>query len=168
MKQFITIVDGINKWVGFVVSVLILILTGIVMFEIVMRYVFGMPTVWVHEAGMYLFGAMWCLGGGYTLLGRGMVKMDVIYLRFSTRGRAIIDICTFVLSFIVVAVLLWKSGITAWSSLLRFERSGTAWDPPYYPVRLALPLGALLLLIQLISQLIKDIIIATGKGIDER
>ena len=150
------------------VSYFIFILTGIVIFEIIMRYAFGMPTIWVHEAGMYLFGAMWCLGGGYALLSGSWVKMDVIYLRLSARGRAVTDICTFILAFIFATVLLWKSGDTAWSSLLRFERSGTAWDPPYYPIRLLLPMGAFLLLIQLISKLIVDIYIAIGRNVDER
>lgn len=168
MRVVIGIIDNINEWVGKVVCWWTLALTGIVIFEIIMRYVFNMPTIWVHEVGVYMFGTMWVLGGGVTLLKKSMVNMEVFYVRLSPRAEAIIDLCTFIFTFGFVAIVLWKSGIIGWESLLRLERSGTAWNAPYWPLRVALPTGAFLLLIQLISKFIKDLYVATGRSINER
>ena len=168
MRHLVHSIDGINEWVGNIVKWGTLLLTGVVIFEVVMRYAFNMPTIWVHETGVYLFGIMWALGGGITLLKGSMVNMEVFYVRFSTRGRAIIDICTVIFSVGFIAIVLWKSGITGWESLLRLEKSGTAWNAPYWPLRIALPIGAFLLLLQLISKLIKDIYLVLGRESNER
>ena len=58
-------------------------------------------------------------------------------------------------------------GSLAWESLAGLEHSHSAWDPPIYPVKLMIPLGAMLLLIQGMAKLIRDITAAvTGKEID--
>jgi TRAP-type mannitol/chloroaromatic compound transport system permease small subunit len=163
MRRVVSIIDSINKWVGRTFPLLIIPLIGIILFEVIMRYCFKMPTIWVHELSVYLFGCTWVIVGGFTLLNKRMVNMDVLYTRFSPRTQAIIDICTFILAFIFVLVLLLKSWELGWESLLWNEMSDTAWRVPYYPVRLLLPLGAFLVLIQLISKLIKDIYIVRGK-----
>lgn len=162
------IIDNINEWVGKFVGMWMPVLTGIIVYEVMMRYAFNRPTIWVHETGLYLFGTMFILGGGYTLYHKGMVNMDVLYIRFSARGKAIFDVCTFVFAFIFCVGLLWKSGARAWDSLMWRELSETAWNVPFYPVRLALFAGALLLLIQVISKFINDLYLAIGRNPVER
>ena len=68
------------------------------------------------------------------------------------------------LFFLFCGMLLIYGGSLAWDSLSRFEHSQSAWNPPIYPIKLAIPLGALLLTIQGISKLIKDIVILAGRG----
>lgn len=168
MRRFLHIVDSINEWVGRVVSVWIVALMGVILFEIVMRHVFRMPTIWAHETSIYIFGAMWILVGGITLLRDRMVRMDVLYIRFSPRGKAIWDLCTFILAFAYTAALLWTSWKLAWDSVLWREMSETAWRVPYYPFRLMVPIGAFLLLIQLISKFIKNWYFVMGRQVNER
>jgi TRAP-type mannitol/chloroaromatic compound transport system permease small subunit len=167
MRYFLHAIDTINDWVARVVSLWIIALIGVILFEIIMRYEFRMPTIWAHETSVYLFGAMWILVGGCALLRKRMVNMDIFYMRLSPRGKAIMDCCTFVLSFLFTTVLLWKSWELAWNSLLWQEHSETVWRVPYYPFRLMLPLGAFLLLLQLIAKFIRDLGTATGRNADE-
>jgi TRAP-type mannitol/chloroaromatic compound transport system permease small subunit len=163
MRQVVSVIDNLNKKIGNIVPLLIIPLMGIILFEITMRYFLKMPTIWAHELSVYIFGATWALVGGFTLLNKRMVNMDVFYMRFPPRTQAIVDACTFIFTFIFIVVLLWKSWDLAWESLLWNEMSETAWRVPYYPVRLLLPIGAFLVLLQLISKFIKDIYVATGK-----
>ena len=168
MRCFVHTIDNINIWVAKFISWWIIFLTVIILYEIIMRYVFNRPTIWVHETGVYIFGFMWVMGGGYTLYQKAMVNMDVLYMRFSERGKAILDLCTSVFAFVFCAVLLWKSGVAGWQSVMSLERSTTSWAVPYYPIRLVLPIGAALLLLQLISKFIKDLYLATGRNAIER
>lgn len=168
MRHLIHVIDAINEWVGKVVSVWIIALIGVILFEVVMRYFFRMPTIWAHETSVYIFGAMWILVGGFALLRNRMVAVDVFYGRFSLRGKAIADVCTFILALAYTVALLWTSGKLAWDSVLWNEHSETVWRVPYYPFRLMLLIGVFLLLIQLISKFIKDLHLARGGKFHER
>jgi TRAP-type mannitol/chloroaromatic compound transport system permease small subunit len=60
-------------------------------------------------------------------------------------------------------MLLIYGGSLAWESLSRLEHSQSAWNPPLYPVKLMIPTGAFLLMIQGIAKLVRDIVtVVTG------
>ena len=56
-------------------------------------------------------------------------------------------------------MLLIYGGSLAWDSLARFEHSQSAWNPPLYPVKLMIPLAAILLMLQGLVKLIRDILV---------
>jgi TRAP-type mannitol/chloroaromatic compound transport system permease small subunit len=163
MKQFVRAIDKINESVGKFFGLWILILIAIVLYEVFMRYVLNSPTLWVHEISTFIFGIMWVLAGGYTLYKKGMVNMDAVTTRLSEKNQARINIATFIFAFIFCLVLVWLSGERAWNSVISREVSGSVISPPYYPIRIALFLGALLVLLQLIANLVKDIYIVIGR-----
>lgn len=165
MRRLLHVIDTINEWVGRVVSVWIIALIVVILYEVVMRYFFNKPTIWAHELSVYIFGAMWILVGGFALLRGRMVTVDVFYGRLSSRGKAIADVCTFILALAYTLALLWASWKLAWDSVLWNEHSETVWRVPYYPFRLTLPIATFLLLIQLISKFIKDLYLVKGREI---
>ena len=55
------------------------------LFEVVARYMFNSPTSWATEATTMLFVAYTILSGGYLLLHRGHIKVDIFYQQFSPR-----------------------------------------------------------------------------------
>jgi TRAP-type mannitol/chloroaromatic compound transport system permease small subunit len=92
------------------------------------------------------------------------VRVDVFYVKFSTRGKAIADIITSVFFFIFVLTLLftgWRFAMDSFNPGNTGEVSFTEWGVQYWPVKLMMPIGATLLLLQGISKLIKDVIILT-------
>jgi len=97
-----------------------------------------------------------------------MVNMDALYIRFSQKTKSVIDICTFVFSLIFCIVLIWKSGDTALNSIKFAEMSETAWRVPFWPIRSMLPLGGILLLLQIVSKFFKDVYMARGRNFNER
>jgi len=158
-------VDTLNDWVGKVLSLGILLMFSLVLAEVVRRYFFNAPTVWSNELTQLTFGVYVILSGGYVLRWDGHVNVDIFYSRFSTRGKAIIDICTFVLFLLFCGMMLVYGGSLAWESISILERSNSAWEVPLYPVKAMIPLGALLLLLQGFVKLIRDILVlipATG------
>jgi len=155
--KFIKFIDVINEEVGKIISFIVLVIFLVILTEVMLRYVFNAPTVWGNELSQMLFGAYIVLSGGYVLLYRQHVNVDLLYSRFSVKGKAIVDIFTFILFIIFAGMLLYYSSSMAWESLTTLEHSQSAWNPPVYPVKLMIPLGSLLLLLQGIAKLIHDI-----------
>jgi TRAP-type mannitol/chloroaromatic compound transport system permease small subunit len=163
LTAILNAVDTINDWVGKVLSLGVLFMFGLVLIEVIRRYFFNSPTVWGNELTQLTFGVYAVLSGGYVLRWGGHVNVDILYISFSTRGRAIVDIITFFLFFIFCGMLLIYGGSLAWESLSRLEHSQSAWNPPLYPVKLMIPTGAFLLMIQGIAKMVRDIVtVVTG------
>jgi TRAP-type mannitol/chloroaromatic compound transport system permease small subunit len=141
------------------------ILAFIIMWEIVARTFFNMPTIWAHELSGMFFGALSILSGAYTLRQKGHVNMDLIYMNRTPRTKAIMDLITFPFFLLFVITILWLGWEFAWRSFKILEVSQSDWAPPLWPIKFTIPLGAFLLLIQGIANLCNDIlIIKTGKG----
>ena len=150
-------IDKLNEWVGKILSFGVLFMFIMVLVEVIRRYFFNSPTVWGNELTQMIFGVYVVLCGGYILSFGGHVNVDILYSRFSIRGKAIADIITFFLFLGFCSMLLIYGSSLAWESLSTFEHSESAWNPPIYPVKLMIPLGAFLLLLQGIVKLIRDI-----------
>ncbi len=141
------------------------ILTFINMWEIIARTFFNSPTTWAHEASVMVFAALTILSGAYTLRYRGHVNMDLFYMNRRS-PEAILDVISFRSS--------WPSALPssgwlefAYRSVKALEISQSDWAPPLWPIKLFIPLGAVLLLLQGCANLVSDIYTAiTGKGVD--
>ena len=163
-NRLLGFVDNLSEWTGRVAGFLMFTLAFIVGYEVVLRYVFDSPTIWAHETAAMFFGAFIMLGGAYTLRHQAHVNMDIIYGRLPARGKAILDIITFVLFFLFCWLLLRDGWNLAWKSLLANEHASTVWAPPVYPLRMMLPVGAFLILLQGLAKLARDVITAsTGR-----
>jgi TRAP-type mannitol/chloroaromatic compound transport system permease small subunit len=160
VKKITRGIDVLNSWVGKTVSFLIPVLMVLESYEVLSRYVFGRPTIWISELSAMLFGAFILIGGGYTLSQDSFANMDIVHSMFSKRGRAIIDIITFFFFLVFIGVLLWKGWEMAYRSVLNLEHDSTEWAPPVYYFKMVMPLGALLLLLQGISKLLQNLVIA--------
>ncbi|MFC1819475.1 TRAP transporter small permease subunit [Thermodesulfobacteriota bacterium] len=114
--------------------------------------------MWGTELTQMIFGVYVILSGGHILRWGGHVNVDILYNHFSTRVKAIIDICTFVLFFLFCGMMLLYGGSLAWESLSIWEHSESAWNVPIYPVKMMIPIGAFLLLLQGFAKLIRDIL----------
>ncbi len=158
--RFCDAVDRINSWVGrfFALSIFVVMLA--VLYEVFARGMFGQATLWANETTIYLSAAAYVIGGGYALAHRRHVRIDVIYERLSERARAKLDLFTFVFFFIYVGGLIWVGSTLAWGSFVEGEGTGTPWNPRIWPVKFAIPIGAALLLLQGIANLLRDLRIA--------
>ncbi|MFC1901844.1 TRAP transporter small permease subunit [Chloroflexota bacterium] len=124
------------------------------------RYVFVQSTIWVHELSQYIFGAIFMLTGGYALLNRRHVNVDVFTVRLPLRSSAILELITSFFFFLFCGVLVWKGWQLGWHSLEIMERSSTAWAPLIFPVKLLVPLGGFLLLLQGLTKFVRNLLTA--------
>ena len=156
LNSILKSIDAINDWLGKRISLLILIIFALLLMEVIRRYVFNAPTVWANELTQMLFGAFGILAGGYILRWGGHVSVDIVQSRLPKKARAVVDIVTSSLFFLFCGVLLYYGGSMALDSLTGWEHSQSAWNPPLYPLKTVLPVGFVLLLVQGISECIKE------------
>ena len=153
------ITSHINGLAGEFVAYWSVIAVFVYYYEVIARYVFNSPTNWAHESMFLMFGMQYLIAGGFVLREGGHVRVDVLYNKMSTRWKAISDVLTSIFFFIFMFALL----VTGWTFFKDAynvsEVSFTEWAIQYWPIKFALPLGAVLLIIQGISQLIKDVAI---------
>jgi TRAP-type mannitol/chloroaromatic compound transport system permease small subunit len=129
-----------------------------------MRYLLLESQSWAPETSTFLFGGLFVLGGGYGYLHGGHVTLDLFYNRLSPKGKAILDLITSIFVFIFLGVLIWKGWVMARDSLIILERSGSAFAPPLFPIKVAIPIGSSLLMLQVLVKFIRDLRIATGRN----
>ncbi|MFN7003796.1 MAG: TRAP transporter small permease subunit, partial [Roseinatronobacter sp.] len=84
----------------------------------------------------------------------------------NARHKAGLDLITAVLFFLFAGVLLWQGWSLASDSIARWERTRSAWNPPVWPVKSAIPVAAALLLLQGLVRVWADIRILQNKPVD--
>jgi TRAP-type mannitol/chloroaromatic compound transport system permease small subunit len=159
VPRFVAFVEALNEWVGRIVGFQIVFIVGVVIYEVVMRSAFGSPTLWANETTIYVTAMAYLLGGGYALLHRRHVIVDVVYQRLSPGVRARLDRITLVFFLVYVLTLIWVGWEFAWDSLKIRETVGSPWNPPIYPVKLSIPVAGTLLLFQGIANAIRDAVV---------
>jgi TRAP-type mannitol/chloroaromatic compound transport system permease small subunit len=146
-------VDKLNEWIGRGVAWVTALLVVVIFVDVVMRYTFNTSFVFTQELEWHLFGFIFLIGAGYTLLHDGHVRVDIIYQRLGFKGRAWINLVG-VLIFLIPGCLMvistsWKFTMTSFAML-----EGSP-DPGGIPFRFILkgciPVGFVLLLLQGIS-----------------
>jgi TRAP-type mannitol/chloroaromatic compound transport system permease small subunit len=157
------VIDTVNKWVGEFVAYWSLIAVFVYYYEVVARYIFNSPTNWAHEGMFLMFGMQYLLAGGYALKEDAHVRVDVIYNLLPVKGRVIADLITSLFFFVFMVTLLVTGWIFFMDSVSVWEVSFTEWAIQYWPVKATISLGALLLILQGISKLVKDVVLLSAR-----
>lgn len=157
-------IDTVNAYVGEYVSYWGLLAVFVYYYEVVARYVFNSPTNWVHESMFLMFGMQYVLSGAYGYRDDSHVRVDILYAKLPPRGRAACDVLTSVFFFIFTITMLVTGWRFAMDSIGFGEVSFTEWGIQYWPVKLMLPLGALLIILQGGARLARDIALLLGRS----
>ena len=166
MERFLRFIDRTCEIVGKLSSFLVVILVVSIGYDIFMRYFFAKPTHWAYDMTIMLFGAYSMLGAAYCHYHEGHVRMDLIYGRFSPKGKATVDvICYLFLFFPLFVILVYKCGEHAIWALKQGERaSGSVWRPPLAPFKLTIAFGLLLFLLQGVVHFLRSLKIVLDRG----
>jgi TRAP-type mannitol/chloroaromatic compound transport system permease small subunit len=158
------LIDAINERVGRSVLWLVLIAVVISAGNALVRKLFNTSSNALLEIQWYLFAAIFMLASGYTFLRNEHVRIDVLSSRLSPRGRNLMDIFG-ILFFLMpmVGLILWLSWTPFMLSFASGEMSQNPGGLLRWPVKLLLPAGLLLLLLQAVSELIKRVAFLVGR-----
>jgi len=185
MRGYIHAVDAVNYRVGRFAMYGIFALMGVLLWSSVSK-TFFLPSLWTLEMAQFVMVAYYILGGPYSIQLGSNVRMDLLYGSWTTRRKAQFDLLTVLFLIFYLCVLLYGAvSSTAYSlgywgtapfsyfgGLLtgaeevgRLERSSTAWRPYMWPIKGVMILGMFLMLLQCVSELLKDVLRIQGETV---
>lgn len=165
VKLYVRYIDTLNKGVGKFSMYLVFAMMGILLFESLSRTIFDLPHIWVVETSQFFMAAYYLLGGGYSMILDGHVRMDLLYGRWSARKQAVSDALTAAL-LIFYMIFLLTGGISGIKYAVKYGQVNyTPWGPPLAPIKIIMTIGITLMLLQVIATFFKDLAMALGKKI---
>lgn len=165
LLQFSRLIDGFNEAVGRAAIWLILVVVIISAGNAVSRYAFDWSSNAMLEIQWYLFSAIFLMSAAYVLKKNEHIRIDILVGRLSAKVQNWIDVFGIIVFLLPMALLIaylsWPVFVNAWDS---GEVSANYGGLIRWPVRLMLPVGFVLLILQAASELIKRIAFLTGHG----
>ncbi|AOB31207.1 C4-dicarboxylate ABC transporter substrate-binding protein [Bordetella sp. H567] len=161
------LIDAINLRVGRAVTWVTLLVVLVSAGNALVRKVLHTSSNAWLELQWYMFGAMFLLASGYTLLKNEHVRVDILSSRLSRRKQIWIEVFG-VLFFLLPACMLilalsWPVFTESW---LTHEQSSNSGGLVRWPVKLLIPAGFALLVLAGVSHLIKCVGFLLGRGPD--
>jgi len=146
MQAIEKIIAAVGRFAGWLAVPLIVL----IVVDVLLRWAFDLTAVWVVEVEWHLFALLFLLGAPFALQRDRHVRVDLFYERFSVRDRAQVDFFGGLLLLLPWCVLLLiTGGLYAREAWLSGEGSPNPGGLPIFaPVKSAIPLAALLLLLQ--------------------
>lgn len=138
-------VEQLERWVGrasdataFISVLSLLVLTGVVTFAVVMRYVFNAALTWSDEISTFCLVAIVFLALGHTLAQGGHIRVDFVTNLLPPPAQRALELFGAVVGVSYAVLLVWAS----WSRVsIFFARSTVSASGLYIPLYLpALPL----------------------------
>lgn len=162
------IIDTVMEWLGVFTYWLVPVVLLVGVYNVVVRYVGrsigqNLSSNFYIELQWYIFSLIFLLGAGYVLKHDGHVRVDVLYSRWNLRTKAwvnllgtlfaLIPFCAFIIYF------SWSAVAFSWQ--IR-EMSSDPSGLPRYPIKTFIIVCAVLLIIQGLSEFIKNLAFLTG------
>lgn len=158
-------IDRLSQAAATVAVVLVLLCALISVGNALSRYLFDRSSNAWLEMQWYMFAAIVMLGAAHLLCKNGHIRIDLLYLRLSQRQKLYLDLfglLLFVIPFCLAMVIYgWPWFLEAWEIN---ERSANAGGLIRWPVKILIPIGFALLILQAISECIKRILALQGEG----
>jgi len=173
LKKITSIIDRISDLAGSLARWLLLGMLFLGAFNAIVRYLdrytgLGLSSNTYIELQWYFFAAVFLLAAAATLKSDSHVRVDVFYGRLSERGQAIVDLAgslLFLIPFCVMMLIVsWPTVRNSWAI---FEQSPDPGGLPRYPIKTIIPLAFLLLLLQGIAMLLRQIPIVFRRSEDD-
>lgn len=156
--------ESLIRWIGYIAATALAALVALVVYDALMRYLFQSGSIALQELEWHLFDVVIMLGIAYTLQRASHVRVDIFYDSFSDRMRHVVNIIGalfFILPFSLLIVYVGFDFV-----LISFEQMEASSDPgglPYrFIVKSLMPLAFVLLIVQTLSELYKEIVLLRG------
>jgi TRAP-type mannitol/chloroaromatic compound transport system permease small subunit len=164
LRQVARKIDALDERFGRAVSWIMLLMVLLVFTDVVLRYVFRTSTVWLQELEWHLFGLVYMLGAGYTMLWDEHVRVDIVYSRWPLRKKAWVDFVLYLVFFYPSAIMIVLTTVPFVRDSFRVLEGSP--DPGGVPLRFLLKsviiVGFVILMIQAFSQTVKNFFWAMG------
>ena len=154
MSYALRLVDLLTRITGYFAAFGILLMIGVILYEVTLRYFFNAPTVWAYDVSYMLNGTVIMLAGALAMKGNQHVVIDIVSQLFRDRTKTIIEVTIFSL---LLLPTLGFIGVIAWGQFWRALQNGTVehvspWRPLMWPFRLMIAVGLSVLWLQILAK----------------
>ena len=163
VKVFVRAVDKINTVVGIFSMYMVFMMIAILLYEPIARNLFDKSSIWAVEMAQFTMAAYYLLGGGFSMILRGHVRMDLLYGRWSEKKKAKVDAWTSLFLIFYLVFLLYGAYSSIEYAVMYGQKNRSAWAPYMAPIKIIMGTGILLMLLQSIATFFKDIAKARGE-----
>ncbi|MEQ9041925.1 MAG: TRAP transporter small permease [Silicimonas sp.] len=125
-----TRLDRVAVFLGRVTMMLVVLLTSVMIYEVVLRYVFERPTLWANELSLWLAGFVFLLAGLYAMQQRSHIRIFLLYDVCPRWLQRTFDCISTGLIVLFAFFLIYGGYGEAFQKFMRWETFGTAFDPP--------------------------------------
>ena len=155
--RFCALCERASLAVGRVVMWLAAAIVAVMIWEVVARYVFEKPTLWANELSLWLAGIFYLLAGLYAMRERAHIRVTILYDALPPGARRALDGLAALVVLVFAFALVWGSWDSVMKTVLRWEKFGTAWDPPIpATVKPLILIASSLIALQALSNFIAD------------
>jgi TRAP-type mannitol/chloroaromatic compound transport system permease small subunit len=130
MEPLMKAIDRTTTFIGRAVGQLYLLLATITVYEVVMRYVFNMPTMWAFELVIIMCATAWMLSVGYITQQQGHIGITILYLMMPPKVQWYLDLFSNVVGFLAISALCYASLPLMHDAFSMQELSGTSFNSP--------------------------------------
>ena len=162
---YVKYVDAVSIKIGRATMYLIFVMIGCLLLGSITRNIIHMPLSWTVEMAQFLITAYYIAGGAYSMILREHVRMDLIYEHLSEKTRAKVDVVTSFFLLFYLAVMLFGSISSTMYAIEYGQRNFSQWNPSMVPIKIIMVAGIILMILESISVLFKDIAVARGTKI---
>ncbi|MGB7270192.1 MAG: TRAP transporter small permease subunit [Albidovulum sp.] len=154
---YVRIIDRVNRFIGHIMMYVLFVMIAVLLWSSLSKVIFVVPASWTLEMAQFALVAYYLVGGPYSIQLGSNVRMDLFYSTWSARKKAQVDSLTVLLLIFYLGVLLYGGIDSTLYSIEYGERSPSLWRPQMWPVKVVMCFGIFMMLLQAISELIKDI-----------
>ena len=148
-------IDSLSEWLGKLCAWCLFAIGFFITFEVLMRYVFNAPTIWVDEISRILQVWVVFLATPYVLKHREMISIDVLLRNSNTLRRRLAESFSIVVLFVFMSVAVYY-GFELWlKATLAGHTTDTYLAPPKWFTHAPVWVGGTLLLLQGVTQLVR-------------
>lgn len=138
-----------------------LLITGLVVFDVLMRYFLDEPQLFVDEVASFLQVLVIFWGLAYTFQVGGHIRVDLVTGRLPGPVRGWLRVLTLVIGIGLLAVVSWVTGVSALTAL-RYGRVSTVMLYPIWVPMLLIPTGLALMMAAMLVALARQVAILLG------
>jgi len=158
LRKVLQTIEGLNRALYYTSSIAIVLSAFILTYEVIVRYILRVPTIWEIETSVYLTVMATYLGAAYGLRDGAHINIDLVTRLLPRRVNEKLSLATSLISLVFCVLLAWKGWGMWWEATAKGWRSESLWGPPLTIPYFFLPLGMTLLSLQyviLISEIIE-------------
>lgn len=164
LAKLAKLIDSFNQGIGQKIAWLALFMVLVQFIVVVMRYVFGIGSIFMQESVVYMHGILFMAGAGYTLLHGGHVRVDIFYREAKPTTKAVVDLLgvIFLLAPVCILIIVYSMTYVTSSWAVLEQSKETSGIPAVFLLKTMIPVFCVLVLAQGISLAIHSFLILRG------